>query len=173
MATTMLILRGTDLLHAGSRSIAAATSLAILIYAAHNLLASIAASIGDTGSTGPAPASSSPRARSPTSLPTCCSPSSPADGPCWSWRFCWPCIGIDIGLAETAESALVGRLPSDHLRGSGFGLVGGVQSFGDLASSAVVGLLWIAVSPTAGFLYACGWMMLVALATLRRGLIAE
>jgi MFS family permease len=43
MATTLLILRGTDLLHTGTRSIAAATSLAVLIYAGHNLAASFVA----------------------------------------------------------------------------------------------------------------------------------
>lgn len=47
----------------------------------------------------------------------------------------------------------------DRLRGSGFGLPGGVQSFGDFASSAVVGLLWTAVSPTVGFAYAASWML--------------
>jgi MFS family permease len=169
MATTLLILRGTDLLHTGSRSIAAATSLAILIYSAHNLLASIAAPIGGhwIDRTGPrfvfaAGAIAYVGSYMLFALIT--------SG--------WPLLvlafllaGIGIGLAETAESALVGRLLSDHLRGSGFGLLGGVRSFGDLASSAVVGLLWTAVSPTAGFLYACGWMMLAALATVRRGLI--
>jgi len=34
-----------------------------------------------------------------------------------------------------------------------------VQSFGDFASSAVVGLLWTVVSPTVGFVYAAGWML--------------
>jgi hypothetical protein len=34
-----------------------------------------------------------------------------------------------------------------------------VQSLGDFASSAVVGLLWTAVSPTVGFAYAAGWML--------------
>jgi hypothetical protein len=30
---------------------------------------------------------------------------------------------------------------------------------GDFASSAVVGLLWTAVSPTVAFAYAAGWML--------------
>ncbi|MGE5292400.1 MAG: hypothetical protein ACM3ML_35480 [Micromonosporaceae bacterium] len=74
--------------------------------------------------------------------------------------------GTGIGLAETAESALACLLP-DRLRGSGFGLLGGVQSAGDLVSSAAVGLLWAAVSPAAGFSYATGWMVLALLATAR------
>jgi hypothetical protein len=55
--------------------------------------------------------------------------------------------GTGIGLAETAESALVASLPPDRLRGSGFGLLGGVHSAGDFASAAIVPLLWTAASP--------------------------
>ena len=71
--------------------------------------------------------------------------------------------GAGIGLAETSESALVASVLPDHLRGSGFGLLGGIESLGDFASSAAVGLLWTAVSPTAGFLYAAGWMVISVL----------
>jgi hypothetical protein len=54
---------------------------------------------------------------------------------------------------------MVARLLPDRLRGSGFGLLGGVQSAGDLLSSAVVGVLYATVSPAAGFAYACAWMV--------------
>jgi hypothetical protein len=74
--------------------------------------------------------------------------------------------GAGIGLAETAESALVAKMLPDDLRGNGSGLLGAVQSFGDLASTAVVGILYAAVSPTAGFIYAAAWMVLATLATL-------
>ncbi|MGA2037343.1 MAG: MFS transporter, partial [Acidimicrobiales bacterium] len=43
VTTTLLILRSTQLLHTGGRSFAAAASLAILIYAAHNAFGSIVA----------------------------------------------------------------------------------------------------------------------------------
>jgi MFS family permease len=43
VATTLLILRATTLLHHGDRSITAATSLAVLIYAGHNLVAALVA----------------------------------------------------------------------------------------------------------------------------------
>jgi MFS family permease len=46
VATTLLILRSTQLLAHGGRSLAAAASLAILIYAAHNALASGVAIVG-------------------------------------------------------------------------------------------------------------------------------
>jgi len=43
--------------------------------------------------------------------------------------------GAGMGLTDTAESTLVARLLPDRLRGSGFGLLGGVQSVGDFVSS--------------------------------------
>jgi MFS family permease len=43
VATTLLILRASDLLQAGGRDATAATSLAIVLYAAHNAAASLAA----------------------------------------------------------------------------------------------------------------------------------
>jgi MFS family permease len=73
--------------------------------------------------------------------------------------------GSGIGLAETAESALVAALLPDELRGAGFGLLGGVQSAGGLLASTAVGLIYAAVSPRAGFAYAAGWMLLAALAS--------
>lgn len=171
MATTLLILRGTGLLHTHGRSAAAATSLAILIYAGHNLFASIVAYAGGhwIDRTGPRFAFAGGAAVYVASYLLFALTSGG-----------WPLLvvafllaGTGIGLAETAESALVARLLPDHLRGSGFGLLGGVQSFGDFASSAAVGVLWSAVSPTAGFLYAAGWMLVAVAATARPGAIAD
>ncbi len=171
MATTLLILRGTDLLHTHGRSVAAATSLAVLIYAGHNLCASVVAYFGGhrIDRTGPRLVFASGAAVYVASYILFALTSGG-----------WPLLvvafllaGTGIGFAETAESALVARLLPDHLRGSGFGLLGGVQSFGDFASSAAVGLLWSAVSPTAGFLYAAGWMFVATAATVRPGAIAD
>ena len=64
-----------------------------------------------------------------------------------------------IGLAETAESTLVEHLLPDRLRGSGFGMLGRLQSAGDFLSSTVVRVLYAAVSPTAGFAYAAARMV--------------
>lgn len=165
VATSLLILRGTTLLHHGGRSIAAATSLAVLIYAGHNLFGSFVAYGGghwlDRAGARVVFASGAGLYVGAYALFAL-----PFHG--------WPILvaafllaGSGIGLAETAESALVARLLPDRLRGSGFGLLGGVQSFGDFASSAVVGLLWTAVSPTVGFAYAAGWMAVSVLASLR------
>ncbi|HEY8865369.1 MAG TPA: MFS transporter, partial [Solirubrobacteraceae bacterium] len=46
VATTLLILRATGLLHSGSRSLTAATSLAILLYVAYNAAATLTALAG-------------------------------------------------------------------------------------------------------------------------------
>lgn len=164
VATSLLILRATTLLHHGGRSIAAATSLAVLIYAGHNLLGSFVAYGG-----GHWLDRAGPRA-------VFCSGGLVyvAGYALFALPFhSWPVLvgafllaGSGIGFAETAESALVARLVPDHLRGSGFGLLGGVQSFGDFASSAAVGLLWTAVSPTAGFVYAAAWMLVSVVASL-------
>jgi hypothetical protein len=53
----------------------------------------------------------------------------------------------------------------DHLRGSGFGVLGAVQATGDLLASAVPGLLYAAVSPTIAFGYVAGWMVLSLVTT--------
>jgi len=41
-----------------------------------------------------------------------------------------------------------------------FGLLAAVQSFGNLAASAIAGLLWTAVSPGVAFGYLVVWMVL-------------
>jgi MFS family permease len=56
--------------------------------------------------------------------------------------------GVAIGCVETAEHAAVAALTPVELRGSAFGLLAAVQSFGNLAASAIAGLLWTAVSPS-------------------------
>jgi dipeptide/tripeptide permease len=78
----------------------------------------------------------------------------------------WPVLlvgfalaGVGIGFAETAESTVVAQLLPDRLRGSGFGVLGLVQSLGDLGSSAAVGVLWSLVSPQLAFAYAAVWMI--------------
>lgn len=170
MATTLLILRATTLLHGQGRSVAAATSLAVLIYAGHNLIASVVAYAGGhwIDRTGPRLGFAAGAVVYVASYLLFALGSGG-----------WPVLliafllaGAGIGLAETAESSLVARLLPDRLRGSGFGLLGGVQSLGDFASSAMVGLLWSAVSPLAGFVYAAAWMAVAAIATLRTSAMA-
>ncbi len=66
--------------------------------------------------------------------------------------------GFGIGLVETAEHAAVAAFAPNEIRGSAFGLLAAIQSFGNLAASAIVGLLYTFVSPRAAFGYASAVM---------------
>lgn len=72
--------------------------------------------------------------------------------------------GIGIGVGETAQSAAVAAFAPVELRGSAFGLVAAIQSFANLAASAIAGILWTTVSPEAGFLYLAGWSTIALIA---------
>jgi MFS family permease len=77
--------------------------------------------------------------------------------------------GVAIGCVETAEHAAVASLAPVELRGSAFGLLAAVQSFGNLAASAIAGLLWTAASPRPAFAYLVGWMVLALIGLLLAG----
>ncbi len=160
LATTLLILRATDLLHSDGRDLTAATSLAILLYAAHNAAATIASlgagqltdRIANRGGTRFVFAAGA--------LVYIGSYALFAIGP-----HPWPVLlvafalaGIGIGCAETAESTVVARGLPDQLRGNGFGVLGLTQALGDLGATVVAGLLWSLVSPMIAFGYAAAWM---------------
>lgn len=161
-ATALLILRATDVFHHG-RPLAAATSLAILVYAGHNLVAAGTAYGGGhwIDRAAPRPVFAAAAAVYVAAYALLAVPLAGAFLVVPGFLL----AGAGIGLAETAESTLVAGLLPDHLRGSGFGIMGGVQSIGDFGSTAAVGLLWTAVSPSAGFAYAAGWMLLAVAAS--------
>ena len=161
VATTLLILRAMQLLQQGGLTLTAATSLAILIYAAHNAFGALVAFIGGhwIDRAGPRVVFASAAllyvvAYSGFAIP---------HQSWWTLLIFFSLAGSGIGLAETAESTLVARALPDELRGSGFGMLGAIQAGGDFASSAIVGLLYAVASPVIGFAYAAAWM-LVALA---------
>jgi MFS family permease len=78
--------------------------------------------------------------------------------------------GVAIGCVETAEHAAVAALAPVELQGSAFGLLAAaVQSFGNLAASAIAGLLWTAASPRAAFAYLVAWMLLALAGLLAAG----
>jgi MFS family permease len=163
ITTTLLILRATQLLNHGGRSPTAAASLAILLYAGHNVTAAIVALLGGTwiDRWGPRPVFAAGAAAYVLAYGGFAFPTH-------HWLLlagCFCLAGAGIGLAETAESTLVAQLLPDRLRGSGFGLLGGLQSAGDLLSSTIVGLLYVAAAPTVGFAYAAAWMILAVAAT--------
>lgn len=169
VATTLLILRATELLQtsgSGStiRTVAAATSLAVLLYAGHNVVAAGTALLA-----GPAVDRADPR----WTLAIGAGAYALGYGLLAVGPHGWPTLlvafvlaGAGIGLAETAESTLLAQSLPDELRAHGFGLLGLVQAFADLGSTVVVGALWSAFSATTGFSYAVGWMLVCVLGCL-------
>lgn len=160
VATTLLILRATGLLHTGDhgtgRDLSAATSLAIVLYAAHNAAATVAALAGGQ--------------LADRLDPLLVFASGAAVYVLGYLLFAvgshaWPVLlvaflmsGVGIGFAETAESTVVARGLPARLRSNGFGVLGLTQSIGDLGSTLVAGLLWALISPTVAFSYAAFWM---------------
>ena len=67
--------------------------------------------------------------------------------------------GVGIGCVETAEHASIATHAPDDLRRSAFGLLAGVESLGNLAASAIAGILGTALSPTWAFAYLVAWMV--------------
>jgi MFS family permease len=77
--------------------------------------------------------------------------------------------GLYIAIVDSMERALAADLLPLDRRGVGYGALATVNSFGDLTSSIVVGLLWTHVSYAAGFWYGGVLTILgaIALATAR------
>lgn len=167
LATTLLILRTTDLLHNSGRGLAAATSLAILLYAAHNAAATIASLGAGQLADRIAERAGARTVFAGAALVYIGSYVLFAIGP-HSWPvllIAFALAGVGIGCAETAESTLVTRGLPDHLRGNGFGVLGLTQALGDLGATLVAGLLWSLVSPMVAFGYAAAWMAASLLAS--------
>jgi MFS family permease len=168
VAATLLILRASELLSPG-RGQDRATQLALGLYVAYNVAATLvsvpAGRLGDrrgavvvlvlgVGLFGLAYAGFAAGGTSVLALAP--------------WFLA---AGVGIGCVETAEHAAVAALAPVELRGSAFGLLAAVQSFGNLAASAVAGLLWTAASARVAFAYLAVWMVLALLGLLaaRRG----
>ncbi len=62
--------------------------------------------------------------------------------------------GIYVAIVDSMERAFAADLLPLDRRGTGYGVLATVNSFGDLTSSIVVGLLWTYVSAASGFWYA-------------------
>lgn len=157
LAATLLILRATELLEPG-RSHSSATQLALVLYTGYNLAATLAS----------IPAGHAGDRRGMLRILA-------AGAACFLLAYvglavsgesfallagCFILAGIGIGCAETAETGAVAQLAPDHLRGSAFGLLAAIQAVGNLAASAIAGVLWTAISPTAAFIYVATWMLL-------------
>jgi MFS family permease len=163
LATTLLILRATQLLTSPQRSVAAATTMAILIYAGHNAVATFASLVAGQWFDW-----AGPRVVFATGaviyVAAYCAfafgPHSPV-----AVALAFAAAGAGIGFAEPTESAVVAQLLPDRLRGSGFGVLGAVQSTGDLVATVVAGLLYTLASPAVAFGYAAAWMVAAAVAS--------
>ena len=59
--------------------------------------------------------------------------------------------GAQIGMVETAQGACTADLLPTEVRGTGFGTLAAINGLGDTISSIVVGWLWTAIAPAAGF----------------------
>ncbi len=75
--------------------------------------------------------------------------------------------GFSIAVADALEGAMTADLVSDPLRGTAYGVLGAVNGVGDLVASALVGVLWTALSPVAAFTYAAAVMGLGAIVLYR------
>ncbi|MFT4083295.1 MAG: MFS transporter [Nocardioides sp.] len=163
LATTLLILRATDLLQSDGHSPSTATTIAILLYAGHNALAALSSVVA-----GFAADRFGPRlvfGVGSGAYVAAYALFAPTRHEIWLIALAFCLAGVGIGCAETAESTMVARALPDRLRGNGFGFLGLIQSFGDLGATLVAGLIWSLVSPTAAFVYAAGWMVLAVAAT--------
>lgn len=163
IATTLLILRATQLLATPHRSVAAATSIAILIYAGHNAMATLASLIAGRwyDRAGPRAVFATGAGVYVIAYATFAAGGHhPA-----VVALAFAAAGAGIGLAEPTQSAVVAQLVPDRLRGSGFGVLGAVQAVGDLVATVVAGLLYTLASPAVAFAYAATWMVCAVLAS--------
>ena len=165
LATTLLILRATDAF--GSWGVAGAASVAIVVYAAHNAAAALVALGGGSwlDRTAPRRVFATGAAVYVVAYGLL---ATDAAGPV-GLVVGFVLAGCGIGLAETAESALVAGILPDRLRGSGYGLLGGIQAAGDIVATVVAGILYTLFGAMVAFAYAALWMLLaVAASTLIR-----
>ena len=163
VATTLLILRATQLLTSPQRSVTAATSLAILIYAAHNAVATIASLAAGRwyDRTGPRTVFAAGAAAYVVAYLVFAASAHSAAVVALGFAL----AGAGIGLAEPTQSAVVSQLLPDRLRGSGFGVLGAVQAAGDVVATIVAGVLYTVASPAVAFGYAAAWMALALVAS--------
>lgn len=72
--------------------------------------------------------------------------------------------GIAIAITDGLQGTVLATILPSNVRGTGYGTLALLNSIGNFASSALVGFLWIAVSPLVGFGYS-------ALTTILGGLL--
>lgn len=166
VAATLFILRATELLTPG-RGTDAATVTALVLYIGYNIAATLASlpagRLADRlGRDGPARVLTLGVALFAVAYAGF---AVTGDDPLML-ALPFMAAGLAIGCVETAEHSAVAALAPAGLRGSAFGLLATVQAAGNFAASAVAGILWTVVSPTAAFGYCAAWMLLATTALL-------
>jgi MFS family permease len=157
VAATLLILRATDL-SGQDHGPGDAVQIALGLYAGYNLAATLASVPG--GRLGDRRGTILVLGLGVTCVAAAYLGFALAGSSILLLAILFAAAGVGIGFVETAEHAAVATLAPAEMRGSAFGLLAGVQSFGNLAASAVAGLLWTLASPRVAFLYAAAWMCL-------------
>jgi MFS family permease len=147
-AATLLILRATDLLAPG-RDADTATQLAIGLYVAYNLAATLASV--PAGHVGDRTSASRTLVYGVGAFAFAYTLFAIGPDSVLGLAPAFIAAGVGIGIVETAEHAAVATLAPAPLRGSAFGLLAAVQSGGNLAASAIAGLLYTTVSPAWAF----------------------
>lgn len=156
MAATLMILRATDLLtpeHGHDRAV----EIAILLYVTYNLAATVVSIPG--GHYGDRRGMARVFGAGIACFAVAYAGFANTTQSILLLAVAFAVAGIGIGLVETAEHSAVATLAPEAIRGSAFGLLAAIQSFGNLAASAVVGLLYTLVSPTFAFAYASAIMI--------------
>ena len=166
-AATLLILRATDLLTPGHGH-DSAVRLAVVLYAVYNAAAMVIS----------VPAGHTTDRRGATSVLVVGAVAALAAFAGFALAgsslgflaALFALAGAGKGAVETAQGAAVALLAPPGLLGSAFGALATIQSFANLAASAVAGAFWTLVSPRTAFLYLAGWtaVSVVSLATVRR-----
>jgi MFS family permease len=162
IAATLLILRATDLL-ADGHGHDSAVQIALLLYTAYNGAATIASI--PAGRLVDRRGAVLVLAGGVACFLAAYIGFATTSANVWLLAACFIAAGVAIGCVETAEHAAVAHLAPEDLRGSAFGLLAGVQSFGNLGASVTAGLLWTLFSPAAGLLFAAT-LMAIALGCL-------
>jgi len=72
----------------------------------------------------------------------------------WWFAIFFSLAGVFIAWEDTIEGVVVRDYVRTEIAGTAYGVLGVVNGIGDFAASLIVGLLWTAVCPMAGFVYA-------------------
>jgi MFS family permease len=67
--------------------------------------------------------------------------------------------GVHMAVQQGLEKSIGAELLGSEIRGTGFGVLAAVNGVGDFVSSIIVGALWTAVGPAAGFIYGAVFML--------------